>query len=106
MEAPMRRPEARTPAGGPANADGLHEHDAILPESVARRIAESDKHLATLRAQLAIAGYAVHIVQGHDGEAEFLVSKWSMSRSLDRAGLERFAQQVGAVRPGHSEGQP
>lgn len=52
-----------------------------------------EKRVATLIAQLALAGHSVHKLQ--DG---FLVTRWGMSRNCpDLASLVGFARQIGVT---------
>lgn len=52
---------------------------------------QADNDLATLRAQLAIAGWTVRIVDG-----AFTVSRWGHTRTLaGREQLRQFALQIG-----------
>jgi hypothetical protein len=69
---------------------------ADLPATLAEaqeRARLADKRLATVRAELAMKGIAVHVVD--DG---FMVQRWGYSKFLPPglAALEAFAVQVGA----------
>ncbi len=61
----------------------------------ASSVCEQDKAFATARAKLALAGWAVHIVDS-GGAAAYWVSRWGQSRTLpDRHALAQFMKQVG-----------
>jgi hypothetical protein len=55
------------------------------------------KTLATLRARLALSGWALLQNEGSDGTSQFLATRWGHGRNLrDLAAVEAFARQVGA----------
>lgn len=55
------------------------------------------KRFATLRARLALAGWALSRTEPGKGPAVFLAVRWNMPRELaDLAAVERFADLVGA----------
>lgn len=60
--------------------------------------ASSDgKRFATLRARLALAGWALTRTSAADGPVAFFATRWNMPRELaDLAAVERFADLVGA----------
>lgn len=64
----------------------------------ARATAEQhDKQVATLKARAALGGYELHIINGANGEAEFLVFRWGLSATLKRVeDVEDFLRRVGA----------
>jgi hypothetical protein len=83
-----------------APLDQSTTHAAILAEADAFRAtaAAADKRFATLRAQLALRGFELHITSSA-GQPVFMVSRWSMVREFDTlAELEAFAAQAG-VKP-------
>jgi hypothetical protein len=58
---------------------------------------QDDKRFATLRARLALAGWALSRIDAGDGLPVFLAVRWNMPRELaDLAAVERFADLVGA----------
>jgi hypothetical protein len=62
----------------------------------ANSVSEQDKAFSTARAKLALAGWAVHIIDGGSGTAAYWVSRWGQSRTLpDRHALGQFMRQVG-----------
>lgn len=59
--------------------------------------AGTDKALVTLRALLALKGYALNRTHGDDGPVRFYVARWGLVRELPDIGAVRaFAEQVGA----------
>jgi len=70
----------------------------FVPPQTAQENAQSDvtpdqKRLATIIAQMAIAGHTVHKL-----ETGFLVSRWGMTKSCpDLASLVGFARQLGVL---------
>lgn len=74
---------------GPSGKEGS---DTAIVEA-AEKTGNSVKRLATLKAQFALRGFAVH--EARDG---FLVSRWNLTKHLPTLDdLERFARVVGAV---------
>jgi hypothetical protein len=73
---------------------------ADLPASQAEateRTRLADKRLATVRAELALRGYALHILSDGQGRAKYEVGRWGASRTLsDMEAVEVFAVRVGA----------
>lgn len=58
-------------------------------------VAEADKAVMTLIAQLALAGHAVHQLQG----GHFIVCKYGLTRHCqDFSELQEFAQRLGVVK--------
>lgn len=56
------------------------------------------KAFATLRAALALRGYALHRSDPHDGEVVFVATRWGHARELKTlAAVVQFAGQVGAA---------
>ena len=88
-----------TKALGVTSAEGLQEtkptNAASVPpaEALSKTIATLCQTIATLTARLALAGFAVHRLDG----GGFLVSKWNLTKHCpDLRALAGFAQQVGA----------
>ena len=74
--------KSESPAATGLNATFQKSHTEFTPV---------EKRLATLIAQMALAGHSVHKLQ--DG---FLVTRWGMSRNCpDLASLVGFARQIG-----------
>lgn len=76
-------------AAGASNTNGLHTDtnsvDFPTPDA-------QGKDFATLAAQFALKGHAVHKDNGDD----FIVTRWGMSRYCeDFAALQAFAERVG-----------
>ena len=89
---------AKSPGGaGPiaANEIQLADSTADTPEKMASLdTAGREKEIATLVAQSALAGHAVH--RGQSGD--FLVTRWGLSRwCADFDELQAFARQIGAA---------
>lgn len=60
--------------------------------------ADTDKAFVTLRALLALKGYALSRTQGDDGPVRFYVTRWGLVRELPDIGdVRAFAEQVGAT---------
>ena len=60
-------------------------------------VGEADKAFTTLRAMLALRGFALDIVSDGHGGTAYMVHKWSMSRALpDMPAVRAFVEQVGA----------
>lgn len=54
-----------------------------------------DKRVSTLQARAALAGYSLHVIS--DAQAEFLMVRWGLTRTLRDAGeVEAFLDRVGA----------
>jgi hypothetical protein len=80
----MTAPEMRTPGGNLASAEKI-THSESTPDK---------KLVATLIAQFALAGHAVH--KGCD--SDFVVCKYAMVKYCkDLAELQAFAKQVGVT---------
>lgn len=78
---------------GPNRADG-----EALPVNPDWRIERdrTDKAIETLRARAALGGFTLHVISDSNGGAQFLVTRWNLSRTLpDVAAVEAFFQQVG-----------
>ena len=59
-------------------------------------VAEADKAFTTLRAMLALRGFALDIVSDGEGGTAYMVHKWSMSRALPNlAAVRDFAARAG-----------
>jgi hypothetical protein len=59
--------------------------------------AEADKAFATLRAELAMRGFELHIVSDGAGGSMFMIQRWCQSRTLATlADVRAFANGVGA----------
>lgn len=57
------------------------------------------KAFATLRAQLALAGYSLHRSDAEDGPRNYFVTRWGMVRGLrDLPAVSKFAESVGMRR--------
>lgn len=57
------------------------------------------KAYATLRAQLALAGYSLHRSDAEDGPRNYFVTRWGMVRGLrDLPAVSKFAESVGMRR--------
>lgn len=57
------------------------------------------KRFSTLRARLALAGYALSRIDASDGAVIYRASRWGMARMLDSlVDVESFAARVGATR--------
>ena len=58
----------------------------------------ADKAFFTLRALLALKGYALNRTQAEDGPVRFYVTRWGVSRELPNlAAVRGFAEQAGAA---------
>ena len=73
---------------------------AVMKPTTAQQQADAadqgDKTVATLKARLALHGYALHIVGNHWGRHEFLVMRWNLSRTLQSLDEVRaFLVQIG-----------
>lgn len=89
---PPQKGECPELAGGGA----LKEQSKADTPDCAKPTAEC-KQLATLRARLALAGWALNSTAVGDGSVTYSASRWGMSRDLDSlAAVEAFAAQVGA----------
>jgi hypothetical protein len=91
----MTVPNVRTPAAGPANAEEqgtVAGADFATADEWRAAVAEREKRLSTVRAELAFKAIVVHVVA--DG---FLACRWGYCRTLATIdALESFAVQVGA----------
>ena len=57
------------------------------------------KRFSTLRARLALAGYALSRIDASDGAVIYRTNRWGMVRMLDNlVDVESFAARVGATR--------
>jgi hypothetical protein len=84
-----------TPAGAAARGFEDQQRDASLGLCGANALGQADKVFATLRARLALAGYALHITSNGKGGAEYTVTRWNLCRTLpDMAAVCTFADQV------------
>ena len=89
---PPQKGECPELAGGGA----LKAQSKATTPDCAKPTAEC-KQLATLRARLALAGWALNSSAVGDGSVTYSASRWGMSRDLDSlAAVEAFAAQVGA----------
>jgi hypothetical protein len=84
----------------PAVAAARGSEDQGLTSSLDCRgpdaVGQADKAFATLRARLALAGYALHITSNGTGGAEYIVTRWNLCRTLpDIAAVSALADQVG-----------
>lgn len=77
-------------------AEGFRDQEtANNSDFAATQVAEQDKAFSSARANLAISGWTLHIVDG-GGSAAYWVSRWGQSRTLpDRHALAQFMKQVG-----------
>lgn len=66
--------------------------------------AYDSKRLATLTARAALAGVVVHAIESDFGGAEFIVSKWALTKSLcSLDALEVWLDRVAGKSPGRPE---
>jgi hypothetical protein len=61
--------------------------------------AQVDKRFATAKARAALAGIELQIIDRGDGQAEYLLTRWNLARSLpDLEAVERWLTAFGAPR--------
>lgn len=61
-------------------------------------VEQADKAFATLRARLALVGFQLHVTSADRGQAEYIVTRWNLSRTLpNMAGVQAFADRVGGL---------
>lgn len=92
---PAERDDAHELGGGAGIEDQGTADSIDCPARAA--VAEADKAFATLRAELALRGFELHIVGDGVGGSMYLVQRWCQSRTLATlADVRAFARQVGA----------
>ena len=78
---------------------GLAEPDRTTSETAhvkSAAVGEADKAFTTLRAMLALRGFALDIVSDGEGGTAYMVHKWSVSRTLpDMPAVRAFAERAG-----------
>lgn len=88
-----------TPDG--ANGQGFKVQTQVTDPNctVPNAVEQLDKELATLRAQLALSSWTMHIVDDGRGGCAYWVSRWGQTRTLgDRDQLRQFVRQIGAAK--------
>ena len=77
---------------------GTDKGDSVAASAYQQAITDR-KHFSNLRAQLALAGYALSRIDASDGAVIYRASRWGMARMLDSlVEVESFAARVGATR--------
>lgn len=93
---------------GPTGTNGQAFRDRYKANRLdfdANRVREPDKCFATMRAKLAISGWAVQIVDDGRGGVAYWVSRWGQSRTLpSRHALKDFVLRVGCAGTGQEGG--
>lgn len=97
LAAPERLPNDKAPGVVAEGFEGNGTADSL--DSAARAaIAEADKTIATLRAQLAMRAFELHVISDGAGGSMYLVQRWCQSRTLATIDdVRAFARQVGAT---------
>lgn len=89
----MRPPNEESPSGQGRGFQETKQNTDAATVAPAEKIGNSDKTIATLIAQFALAGHVVH--KGECGD--FTVTRWGLTRYCqDLDALQAFAKQVGA----------
>ncbi len=94
----LAEPDRTTSETHVASAGRIEEQgrtdDASSAASAA--VGEADKAFTTLRAMLALRGFALDIVSDGEGGTAYMVHKWSVSRTLpDMPAVRAFAERAG-----------
>ena len=77
---------------------GTDKGDSVAASANQQAIADR-KRFSTLRARLALAGYALSRIDASDGAVIYRASRWGMTRALDNlVDVESFAARVGVAR--------
>lgn len=82
-------------ATGPDRANDRPRQDQTKHPEIVGEPTDQSKRTATLKAQFALKGHAVHRLEG----GAFLVTRWGLVRACrDLDELETFARQIGVAR--------
>ncbi len=91
----MSAPNVRTPGCNPADAEKNTDTQSIPPACF---LGNREKEFATLQAQFALTGHALHRSRDATGIEAYLADRWGLVRylpSLDDA--RRFLAQIGGA---------
>ena len=88
--------KSECPAATGQNAN-LKTDTATVPP--AQNLGNTQKRLATLRAQCALAGVVLHQIENDHGKTVYIVSKWALTRELaDLDAVSAWLEKVTGVR--------